>query len=104
MKLFFAAIVALLFTAQASACGFRLSDGKLLSCGMTRIEVLSLAGEPLAKDVETLGVDIGEPVKGTTVETWSYRLKGDIGGEYLVSLTLRGGKVTAIDSKQQGRL
>ncbi|MDR6982628.1 hypothetical protein J2X32_001246 [Rheinheimera pacifica] len=104
MKLFYAAIVVLLFAAQASACGFRLSDGKLLSCGMTRIEVLSLAGEPVARDVETLGVDIGEPVKGTTVETWSYRLKGDIGGEYLVSLTLRGGKVTAIDSKQQGRL
>lgn len=104
MKLFFAAIVGLLFTAQASACGFRLSDGKLLSCGMTRIEVLSLAGEPLAKDVETLGVDIGEPVKGTTVETWSYRLKADIGGEYLVSLTLRGGKVTAINSIQLNRI
>lgn len=104
MKLFYTAIVVLLFAAQASASGFRLSDGKLLSCGMTRIEVLSLAGEPVAKDVETLGVDIGEPVKGTTVETWSYRLKGDIGGEYLVSLTIKGGKVTAINSKQQGRL
>lgn len=104
MKLFYTAIVVLLFAAQASACGFRLSDGKLLSCDMTRIEVLSLAGEPVTKDVETLGVDIGEPVKGTTVETWSYRLKGDIGGEYLVSLTIKGGKVTAINSKQQGRL
>ena len=104
MKLFYTAIVVLLFATQASACGFRLSDGKLLRCGMTRIDVLSLAGEPVAKDVETLGVDIGEPVKGTTVETWSYRLKGDIGGEYLVSLTLKGGKVSAIDSRQLNRI
>lgn len=104
MKLFSAAMMFLLFAAQANACGFRLSDGKLLSCGMTRIDVLSLAGEPVAKDIETLGVDVGEPVKGKTIETWSYRLKGDIGGEYLVSLTLTAGKVTAINSKQQGRL
>ena len=104
MKLFYAVITVLFFSAQASACGFRLSDGKLLSCGMTRIDVLSLAGEPVAKDVETLGVDTGEPVKGTTIETWSYRLKGDIGGDYLVSLSLAGGKVTAIRSTQLGRL
>lgn len=104
MKLFFSAVAALLISAQAGACGFRLEDGKLLRCGMKRIEVLALVGEPIAKDVETLGVDTGEPVKGETIETWSYRLQGDIGGEYLVSLTLKAGKVAAISSKQSDRI
>ena len=39
-----------------------------------------------------------------TIETWSYRLQGDIGGEYLVSLTLKAGKVVAINSKQLERI
>ena len=89
---------------SAQACSFRLSSGKLLSCGMPRIEVLALAGQPEAKDIETLGVDTGEPVKGETIETWSYTLKNDMGNDYLVSLTLQAGKVTAIWSKQQNRL
>ncbi len=88
---------------SVQACGFRLSSGKLLSCGMPRIEVLALAGEPAAKDIETLGVDTGEPVKGETRETWSYQLKNDMGNDYLVSLTLQAGKVTAIWTKQQNR-
>ena len=90
--------------APAQACGFRLADGKLLKCGMPRIEVLALAGQPEFKDIETLGVDTGEPVSGETVETWSYRLKADMGGDYLVSVTLIAGKVTAIHRKQLGRL
>lgn len=104
MKGFLTVIAALVFSAQSAACGFRLDDGKLLRCGMTRIEVMSLAGEPVSKDVDTLGVDTGEVGKGETVETWSYRLQGDIGGEYLVSLTLKAGKVTAISSKQRERI
>ena len=94
----------LIFSNNASACGFRLDNGKLVRCGMNRIELLSLAGEPLSKDIETLGVDTGEPVKGETIETWSYRLQGDMGGQFLVSVSLQAGKVTAITSKQQGRL
>lgn len=106
MKLSVSIIVLLVFAvaAPAQACGFRLADGKLLKCGMPRIEVLALAGQPEVKDVETLGVDTGEPVSGETVETWSYRLKADMGGDYLVSLTLTAGKVTAINRKQLGRL
>ena len=94
----------LIFSSNAAACGFRLDSGKLLRCGINRIELLSLAGEPLSKDIETLGVDTGEPVKGETLETWSYRLKGDMGGQFLVSVSLQAGKVTAITSKQQNRL
>lgn len=104
MKWFLVTVAALTFSTQAAACGFRLDDGKLLRCGMKRIDVIALAGEPVSKDVDTLGVDTGEPVKGETIETWSYRLQGDIGGEYLVSLTLKAGKVVAISSKQLERI
>lgn len=104
MKWFLAVTAVLMFSAQAAACGFRLDDGKLLRCGMKRVDVMALAGEPLSKDVDTLGIDTGEPVKGETTETWSYRLQGDIGGEYLVSLTLKAGKVVAISSKQLERI
>ncbi|WP_273024480.1 hypothetical protein [Rheinheimera sp.] len=104
MKWFLMTVVALTFSIQATTCGFRLDDGKLLRCGMKRIDVIALAGEPVSKDVDTLGVDTGEPVKGETIETWSYRLQGDIGGEYLVSLTLKAGKVVAINSKQLERI
>ena len=104
MKWFLMTVVALTFSIQATACGFRLDDGKLLRCGMKRIDVIALAGEPVSKDVDTLGVDTGEPVKGETIETWSYRLQGDIGGEYMVSLTLKAGKVVAISSKQLERI
>ena len=104
MKWFLVTVAAMTFSTQATACGFRLDDGKLLRCGMKRIDVIALAGEPVSKDVDTLGVDTGEPVKGETIETWSYRLQGDIGGEYLVSLTLKAGKVVAINSKQLERI
>ena len=104
MKWFLVTVAAMTFSTQATACGFRLDDGKLLRCGMKRIDVIALAGEPVSKDVDTLGVDTGEPVKGETIETWSYRLQGDIGGEYLVSLTLKAGKVVAISSKQLERI
>ena len=82
----------------------RLDDGKLLRCGMKRVDVMAVAGEHLSKDIDTLGTDTGAPVKGETTETWSYRLQGDIGGEYLVSLTLKAGKVVAISSKQLERI
>lgn len=100
-------IVLLLFfvvAVPAQACGFRLADGKLLKCGMPRVEVLALAGQPEYKDVETVGIDTGEQARGETTETWSYRLTADMGGDYLVSLTLTAGKVTAISRKQLGRL
>ena len=102
-SLFVAGLVLVLSSWSAQACGFRLSSGKLLSCGMPRIELLALAGEPVAKDIETLGVDSGEPVVGETKETWSYQLKNDMGNDYMLAVTLQGGKVTAIWSKQQNR-
>lgn len=104
MKYLLLAGAALVFSAQAMACGFRLDSGKLLRCGMQRIDVIAVVGEPLSKNVEVLGIDSGEPVKGETTETWIYRLQADIGGQYLVSLTLQAGKVVAINRKQLERI
>ena len=87
----------------ASACGFRLQDGKLLTCGMSRIELLDRAGEPVSKDVEVHAVSIEPGQAGQRIETWSYILPGSIGGNYLVSITLVQGKITAIESRQQRR-
>jgi len=98
------ALLSLLHVADANACGFRLSSGKLLKCGMLRIDLLALAGQPESKDTEVLGVDNGSGTAGETIELWSYKLAGDIGGEYLVAVTLTAGKVTAIRSKQVDRI
>ncbi|WP_345858065.1 hypothetical protein [Shewanella algae] len=52
-----------------SACdSFRLKDGKLLHCGMSRIKLLELAGSPMDKYTQTLGVDSGRATAGKTVE------------------------------------
>ncbi len=82
---------------------FRLLDGDLVHTGMTKIEVLDKLGQPLMKDVETVGVDQGEGLKGKKVESWSYRLDGSIGGEYLVTVTFNGDKATSINSIQRNR-
>lgn len=88
---------------SASACGFRIKDGKLLSCNMSRIELLDRAGEPLSKDVEVHAISIEPGQAGQRIETWSYILPGSIGGNYLVSITLVQGRITAIESRQQRR-
>ncbi|WP_368873294.1 hypothetical protein [Shewanella algae] len=93
-----------LLALPAIACdSFRLKDGKLLHCGMSRIKLLELAGSPMDKYTQTLGVDSGRATAGKTVEVWSYRLQGSIGGEYL-TVTLSNGQVQNIVSEQQDRL
>ncbi|WP_295507950.1 DUF2845 domain-containing protein [uncultured Pseudoalteromonas sp.] len=81
---------------------FRLSDGDLVLKDMSKIEVLDKLGTPLLKDVQSLGIDTGGNIKpGQKVETWSYNLKGSIGGEYLVSITFEGDRVVDITSVQK---
>ncbi len=81
---------------------FRLSNGDLVLKDMSKIEILDKLGAPILKDVQSLGIDTGGNVKvGKKVETWSYKLKGSIGGEYLVSITFQGDKVIDIASEQK---
>ncbi|GGW66331.1 DUF2845 domain-containing protein [Alishewanella tabrizica] len=85
-------------------CSFRLADGKLLRCGMASIEVIERVGQPLLREQRTLGVSTNAIERGQTVEVWSYKVKADVGGEFLLSIELTDGKVTTLDRKQQGRL
>ncbi|WP_105189667.1 DUF2845 domain-containing protein [Pseudoalteromonas sp. T1lg48] len=96
-------LLTLCSTAVLAGQSFRLADGDLVYIGMNKIEVLDKLGEPLMKDVQSVGVDKGEGFAGKKTEVWSYRLEGDIGGEYLVSVTFKGDKATSIDSKQRNR-
>ena len=100
----FASLLMALSSGSYSDNSFRTVDGRLLRTGMNRIEVLSLVGQPYSKDVESYGINIDEHSGGRTIETWSYVLQSTIGGWFLVSLTLEGGVVTAIWTKQEGRL
>ncbi|WP_158677934.1 DUF2845 domain-containing protein [Pseudoalteromonas sp. T1lg76] len=95
----------LIFCSAMALAGqsFRLADGDLVYTGMNKIEILDKLGEPLMKDVQSIGVDKGDGFAGKKTEIWSYRLRGDIGGEYLVSVTFKGDKVTSINSKQRNR-
>ncbi|MGH9773175.1 MAG: hypothetical protein ACRD4Q_16010 [Candidatus Acidiferrales bacterium] len=83
---------------------FRLENGQLLRTGMSRIEVLSMVGAPLSKDVDTHGVSTDNTSGGKTVESWSYILNDTFGQKFLVTIVLEGGTVTEISSKQQGRM
>jgi hypothetical protein len=85
-------------------CSFRLDDGKLLSCGMSGIEVVDRLGQPLLKEQLTLGVSTNSVERGQTVDVWSYKTRADMGGEFLLSIEFTDGKVSKISRKQQGRL
>lgn len=99
----FGALVAMACTAHASG-SFRLENGKLIQEGKSKQEIIYIAGAPLYQEVETIAVDEGvggDPVKR---EILTYRLTGDIGGMYLVVVTVENNKVVSVDSKQEGRL
>ncbi|PAJ76009.1 hypothetical protein CJF42_01860 [Pseudoalteromonas sp. NBT06-2] len=105
MKIYLLFLVSFVFTTSASACdSFRLNNGDLLRCDIDRIELLAKVGQPISKDVDSIGVNDGENKSGTTKETWSYILKADIGGDFLVSVKIENSKVVNISSKQKDRL
>ncbi|WP_078085928.1 hypothetical protein [Microbulbifer mangrovi] len=99
----FGALIAMTFTAHASG-SFRLQNGKLIQEGKSKQEIIYIAGAPLYQEVETIAIDEGlggDPVKR---EVLTYRLPGDIGGMYLVVVTIENNKVVSVDSRQEGRL
>jgi len=93
----------LTFTLNVNA-NFRLKNGQLLTVGSSKSEIISLAGSPLYQDLEKIAVDNGrgdEPIKR---EVLTYKLKGSIGGLYLVVITVENNKVVSISSKQENRI
>lgn len=88
-------------TANAS---FRLKNGKLLTIGSSKSEIILLAGSPLYQDLEKIAVDNGQGNNPIKREVLTYKLKGSIGGLYLVVITVENNKVVSISSKQENRI
>jgi len=98
-------LFALLFSLTASAKNsFRLENGKLLSLGKSKSEIVSLAGAPIYQDVERVAIDNGHEANLVKREVLMYKLKGSIGGLYLVVITIENNKVVLITSKQEERI
>ena len=95
----------LVFSLNAHADGsFRTQSGRLITTGMSKIEILDLIGEPLVQDTNTEGLSLGTYSSGSTIESWSYLIRGSIGGEYYLTIILEDGYVVDIFSKQRGRI
>jgi hypothetical protein len=83
---------------------FRLKSGKLISTGKSKAEVYDLAGSPTQKSREYKALNTRYKDKQTRVEVQTYKLRGSIGGMYIVSVSFHKGKVVSVESKQVGRL
>ena len=95
----------LLFTLNANAkSSFRLENGKLLSVGNSKSEIISLVGVPVYQDVEKVAIDTGQEGNPVKREVLMYKLKGSIGGIYLVVVTIENSRVVSIASKHEDRI
>jgi hypothetical protein len=83
---------------------FRLENGKLLSVGNSKSEIISLVGVPVYQDVEKVAIDNGQEGNPVKREVLMYKLEGSIGGIYLVVITIENNKVVSIASKQEDRI
>lgn len=83
---------------------FRLTNGKLISIGDHKSEIIALVGMPLIKDVEKIAIDKGLQTNPIKREVLTYKLKGSIGGSYLVIITVENNIVVSISSKQDNRI
>lgn len=93
------------FGLAANASGsFRLNSGKMISTGQSKAEVIALAGTPLYQDSETIAIDQGGTSTPIKREILTYKLRGSIGGDYLVVITLENNSAVSITSKQFSRL
>lgn len=104
-RIVFTLILSLFISNFAFAHGsFRLKNGNLLSVGKTKSDIVAVAGAPLYKDVLNEVVDIGNGGKLVKTEEFTYKLKGSIGGMYIVLIRFENNIVTSISSKQVDRL
>jgi hypothetical protein len=105
-KLSFSILILSLFLSMVvnAKSSFRLENGKLLSIGQSKSEIFALAGAPVFKDVEKVAIDKGQKRNPIKREVLTYKLRGSIGGLYLVVLTIENNKVVSIMSKQENRI
>ena len=98
-------LLTLLLTFNANAkSSIRLDNGKLLSVGQSKSELIALAGVPIYQDVESVAIDNGQQANPIKREVWMYKLEGSIGGLYYVEVSIENNKVVLITSKQEDRI
>jgi len=89
------------FALAAPAWGadtFRLENGQLLEEGMSKSEVLDVAGKPTAKDSQ------GKPRgSGYKKQVRTFHTNNTFGTPFIVTVTFEGGTVTTIASRAQTR-
>jgi len=104
-KVKFSILLVLLFSLGVQAkSSFRLDNGNLLSVGKSKSEIIMLVGVPIYEDVEQIAIDSGVGDSSVKREILTYKLKGSIGGFYLVVVTVENNKVVYIESKQYNRI
>lgn len=85
-----------------ASSSFRLDNGKIIRTGMSQLELSNVAGRPMT--VETIQkLDAQGHQVDSDEQKHIYRLKGSIGGEYLVAATIRDGKIVALEVVQSDR-
>lgn len=89
--------------AEASTCSFRMSNGQLIKCGMTEQEVLKKAGNPLSRSYVNFEENNRRGYTRRNVWAWVYQIKGDIGGEFIVTVGFDRGKVVVVKTQQLRR-
>lgn len=99
----FVVLLSVVLSSYASG-SFRLPDGKLIREGKSKSEVIAMAGPPMYQEAEIIAVDEGLEGNPVKREILTYRMAGDIGGMYLVVVTVENNEVVSVKSKQESRL
>lgn len=81
---------------------FRLESGALIYTGMSKLELITAAGQPLSTENIVTTNKLGEQIS-TDEQILTYQLIGDIGGEYAVAAKVRRGAVVELEVIQLKR-
>ncbi len=87
-------LAGLLLCTAAAADSFRFGNGRIVTDGMSRAEVLVRIGPPLSRETLSIGINNVE-----SRELWLYRTEGAVAGEYLVTIIVQGDRVVEIRSE-----
>lgn len=91
-----AALAGLLLAGATGADSFRFDNGRLVTDGMSRIEVLARVGPPLTTTTLSIGLN-GFPSR----EQWLYRSPGAIAGAYWISIVFEGDTVIEVRAERE---
>ncbi len=81
---------------------FRLDNGKLIFSGMSKTELMNVAGRPMSTEtIPKINKD-GQHVDSDE-QILIYKLEGSIGGEHLIEAKVISGKVVTLQVTQSNR-